>query len=65
MAEPITLFRADPAVAAYFVDSCARQLEASYGANAVYKGGLFGLHHLDLRLQTRPTRAERGAAPPN
>jgi 1A family penicillin-binding protein len=62
MAEPITLFRADPAVAAYFVDYVRQQLEASYGANAVYKGGLSVYTTLDLRLQDFAQRAaERGA----
>ncbi|HTA16410.1 MAG TPA: PBP1A family penicillin-binding protein, partial [bacterium] len=62
LAEPITLFRADPAVAAYFVDYVRQQLEATYGANAVYKGGLSVYTTLDLRLQDFAQRAaERGA----
>jgi len=62
MAEPITLFRADPAVAAYFVDYVRQQLETTYGANAVYKGGLSVYTTLDLRLQDFAQRAaERGA----
>ncbi|HTB23270.1 MAG TPA: PBP1A family penicillin-binding protein [bacterium] len=62
LAEPITLFRADPAVAAYFVDYVRQQLEATYGANAVYKGGLSVYTTLDLRLQDYAQgAAERGA----
>jgi penicillin-binding protein 1A len=62
LAEPITVFRADPAVAAYFVDYVRQQLETTYGANAVYKGGLSVYTTLDLRLQDfAQVASEQGA----
>lgn len=62
MAEPITVFHADPVVAAYFVDYVRQQLEATYGTNAVYKGGMSVYTTLDLRLQDFAQRAaEKGA----
>jgi membrane carboxypeptidase/penicillin-binding protein len=62
LAEPITVFQADPVVAAYFVEQVREQLETSYGANAVYKGGLSVYTTLDLRLQDIAQRAaETGA----
>jgi penicillin-binding protein 1A len=62
LAEPIQVFQADPVVAAYFVEYVRQQLEAAYGANAVYKGGLSVYTTLDLRLQDLAQRAaEKGA----
>jgi penicillin-binding protein 1A len=62
LAEPMTVFQADPVVAAYFVEHVRQQLEASYGTNAVYKGGLTVYTTLDLRLQDLAQRAsEKGA----
>ena len=62
VAEPITVFQADPVVAAYFVDQVRQQLESTYGTNAVYKGGLSVYTTLDLRLQDIAQRsAEAGA----
>ena len=62
VAEPVAVFHADPVVAAYFVDYVRQQLEATYGTNAVYKGGLSVYTTLDLRLQDFAQRAaEKGA----
>ncbi len=62
LSKPIAVFHADPVVAAYFVEHVRQQLEASYGANAVYKGGLTVYTTLDLRLQDLAQRAvEKGA----
>ncbi|MGH7442515.1 MAG: transglycosylase domain-containing protein, partial [bacterium] len=59
---PIVVFRADPMVAPYFVDYVRQQLEATYGSNAVYKGGLSVYTTLDLRLQDyAQSAAEKGA----
>jgi penicillin-binding protein 1A len=60
--EPITVFQADPVVAAYFVEYVRQQLETTYGSNSVYKGGLSVYTTLDLRLQDIAQRAsEKGA----
>jgi penicillin-binding protein 1A len=62
LAEPIAVFHADPVVAAYFVDYVRQQLEATYGTNAVYKGGLSVYTTLDLKIQDFAQRAaEKGA----
>jgi penicillin-binding protein 1A len=62
LAEPVQVFVTDPIVAAYFVEFVRQQLEASYGINAVYKGGLSVYTTLDLHLQDLAQRAsERGA----
>jgi penicillin-binding protein 1A len=60
--EEITVFAADPVVAAYFVEEVREQLEKTYGSNAVYKGGLSVYTTLDLKIQDIAQRAvENGA----
>lgn len=58
----IKVFSADPIVAAYFVEEVRQQLEKSYGATAVYKGGLSVYTTLDLRLQDYAQRAVEAGA---
>ena len=60
--QPITVFEADPVVAAYFVEEVRQQLEKTYGSNAVYKGGLSVYTTLDLHLQDLAQRAAENGA---
>jgi penicillin-binding protein 1A len=60
--EELKVFSADPIVAAYFVEEVRQQLEKSYGAQAVYKGGLSVYTTLDLRLQDYAQRAVEAGA---
>jgi penicillin-binding protein 1A len=60
--QPIKVFSADPIVAAYFVEEVRQQLEKSYGATAVYKGGLSVYTTLDLKLQDYAQRAVEAGA---
>ena len=58
----VTVFSADPIVAAYFVEEVREQLEKTYGATAVYKGGLSVYTTLDLKLQDYAQRAMEAGA---
>jgi penicillin-binding protein 1A len=55
--QPITVKRMEVANAPYFVEYIRQQLEAQYGSNAIYKGGLSVYTTLDLHLQDLAQRA--------
>jgi penicillin-binding protein 1A len=60
---PIELKKIEVQNAPYFVEYVAQQLEARYGSNAVYKGGLSVYTTLDLKLQDAAQKAlQRGVA---
>lgn len=60
---PLELKKIEVQNAPYFVEYVRQQLEASYGANAVYKGGLIVFTTLDLRMQEAAQKAiNRGIA---
>ncbi len=54
---PIELKKIEVQNAPYFVEYVRQQLEARYGANAVYKGGLSVYTTLDLKMQEAAQRA--------
>ncbi len=60
---PLELKKIEVQNAPYFVEYVRQQLEATYGANAVYKGGLIVFTTLDMRTQDAAQRAvNRGIA---
>jgi penicillin-binding protein 1A len=60
---PIELKRIEVQNAPYFIEYIADQLQARYGSNAVYKGGLSVYTTLDLKLQDAGQKAlQRGVA---
>ena len=54
---PIELKKIEVQNAPYFVEYVRQQLEARYGSNAVYKGGLAVYTTLDMKLQEAAQRA--------
>lgn len=54
---PVELKKIEVQNAPYFVEYIRQQLEARYGSNAVYKGGLSVYTTLDLKLQEAAQRA--------
>ncbi len=54
---PIELKKIEVQNAPYFVEYVRQQLEARYGSNAVYKGGLSVYTTLDMKLQEAAQRA--------
>lgn len=60
--EEIKVFSADPIVAAYFVEEVREELEKTYGATAVYRGGLSVYTTLDLTLQDYAQEAVEAGA---
>jgi penicillin-binding protein 1A len=49
--EPLELKKIEVQNAPYFVEYVRQQLEATYGANAVYKGGMIVFTTLDMKMQ--------------
>ena len=54
---PLELKKIEVQNAPYFVEYVRQQLEATYGSNAVYKGGLIVFTTMDLKMQDAAQRA--------
>ncbi|OGF47076.1 MAG: hypothetical protein A2452_00440 [Candidatus Firestonebacteria bacterium RIFOXYC2_FULL_39_67] len=55
--EPIVVHKIEQKNAPYFIEHVRQQLEETYGANVIYKGGLSVYTSLDMKLQDLAQRA--------